>query len=373
MPSWVKSFAPGRINLIGEHTDYNDGLVMPGAIEQGTTFSIKRNETDDIIKVTSIQMGDSIECKFDELKPKGGWSDFILGTLSELIKLAPGKIKGIDCEFSGNVPIGAGMSSSASLGASFAFGINELFELGLSRPELAKIVQAGDHNFVGVRSGIMDQYISLNGKAGHFIELDCRDLTYELVPANFESCELLLINTNVSHSLADSAYNQRRAECEEAVEIAKAKFPNIKSLRDLEIENLMELINILPTKLFARVKHVVGENHRVQVVKNVTKEGTNLAQIGPFLYQSHQSLSQDYEVSCKELDFLVDASKAIPEVFGSRMMGGGFGGCTISLIKEGTKNLVMEKIFGGYKKVFGGDCTPYSVKLGAGACIVEKE
>jgi len=368
--NWVKSFAPGRINLIGEHTDYNEGFVMPGAIEAGTTFLIKRNNTRDKLRFTALQLEETVEADLGNLHPMTGWSNYLLGTLDAMHRQKPGVLAGFDCEFSGNVPIGAGMSSSAALGCSFALGVNALFDMGFSKPELARCVQSGDHNFVGVKSGIMDQFISMMGKKDSVMKLDCRDLSFEYHKLELKDYQLILLNTNVSHQLADSAYNQRRAQCESAVAAAQKEFPGINSLRDLSLEQLSNMASKMPANVFEKAKFVIEENARVEAVKKVL-ETQDFQALGALLYASHQGLRDAYEVSCAELDYLVDWTRKQEGILGARMMGGGFGGCTINLIKKDFPEEKIEELKISYQQTFGHQLDKYSVTLGDGAHIVD--
>jgi galactokinase len=265
-------------------------------------------------------------------RSKEQWENYILGVVNEIQKR--GKYpKGFDCVIESNLPVGAGISSSAALETGVAFGLNELFSLQLSRQTIAELSRNAEHNYVGTKCGIMDQYASVLSKEGHLILLDCRSLEAVYVPATFKDHKLLLLNTRVSHSLASSEYNTRRQECEQAVNHIRGKYPEVRSLRDIDFSRLAEFKNSLPEVLYKRAHYVVSENDRVLKAVEAIKLG-DLQQFGSFMYDSHKGLRENYEVSCKELDFLVDLTTDYNPVKGSRMMGGGFGGCTINLIEE---------------------------------------
>ena len=248
------------------------------------------------------------------------------------INLLGKKLKGFDCIIKSDLSTGAGISSSAALECGFAAGLNALFDLGLSKLEITQLSQRAEHNFVGNKCGIMDQYASVMSKQDHIILLDCESLHAEYIPADFKSCKLLLLNTNVSHNLADSEYNTRRQECEAAVDIIQKQYPEVKSLRDVNLDMLEEFKEQLQGKQYQRSRYVIEENNRVMKATTAIKAG-ELSEFGDLMYGSHDGLQHDYEVSCPELDFLVEFSRPKEYIYGSRMMGGGFGGCTINLIE----------------------------------------
>lgn len=369
MMNWVKAFAPGRINVIGEHTDYNKGFVLPAAIEQGTTFYIKRNEHNSACFAKAIDLNESGSFDLNVGVAQQGWMNYVLGTAIELQKKT-GKLSGFDCEFSGTVPIGSGMSSSAALGCSLALGLNELFDLQLDRKELARIVQAADHNFVGVKSGIMDQFTSLLGKKNHVILLDCQDLSTQYFPLNLNDYTFLLINTMVSHQLANSQYNERRQKC---FDVAQTIHPDKKdvSLRAVTKEQLLQESNRLEASALNFSSYVLEENERVfQAVSALEKN--DIQTLGKLLYASHEGLSQQYKVSCEELDFLVEATKDKDYVLGARMMGGGFGGCTINLIQKDKVQTFLDAILPAYRLAHGKEAEWYLANPEDGAKILEK-
>jgi galactokinase len=363
--------SPGRINLIGEHTDYNDGFVLPAAINKKAIFRLTKNGTDKDINIYSENIGNHFSFELDNFNPiENGWENYVMGVINELQKFGA-KLKGFDGQFGGDVPIGSGMSSSAALECSLSFGLNELFDLGLNKWQLIKVSQMAEHNFVGVKCGIMDQFTSMMGKKNHVMLLDCRSLEYQYFPFDLGEYQLLLLNTNVSHELASTEYNTRREECELGVEIIKNKFLGIKKLRDVTLEMLQQNINKLPEKVFKRCRHIITENQRVldatsALVKN------DFHQLGQLIYQSHISLQKDYEVSCPELDFLVNLTLKKKYILGSRMMGGGFGGCTINLIDKKQIAKFIEIAAKEYQLEYGKNLTPYLVSIENGSGIIEK-
>jgi len=291
-----------------------------------------------------------------------------MGVVKELQKLG-GRIEGFNGTFKGDVPIGAGMSSSAALECGLAFGLNELFDLGFEKWQLIKASQMAEHNFVGIKCGIMDQFASMMGKKDQVMLLDCRSLKFEYFPFDLKNYRLLLLDTKVTHSLASSEYNTRRAECEEGVSILKNKFPSIKNLRDVSIDMLQQHDSIFPKKIFQRCHHVVTENHRVlQATQALTQN--DFEKLGELMYQSHLSLQNDYEVSCAELDFLVQLTFDKKYVLGSRMMGGGFGGCTINLVEKNEVSNFKKIAAAAYKEKFNLDLEIYDVSIEDGAGVV---
>ena len=326
-------YAPGRINLIGEHTDYNNGFVLPTAIDKKIRLHFRSNDTPYSCNIYSKTYGKSFSFDLRQIsRSDEQWENYILGVINEIQKL--GKYpEGFDCIIESDLPVGAGISSSAALESGMAFGLNELFNLDLSRQAIAELSRDAEHNYVGTNCGIMDQYASVLSKEGHLILLDCRSLEATYIPANFKDHKLLLLNTMVSHSLATSEYNTRRKECEAAVTFINQRYPEVRSLRDINHARLAEFKDALPEILYRRAHYVVSENDRVlKAVEAMRQEDLN--QFGLLMYDSHKGLRDEYQVSCKELDFLVDLTTEYEPVKGARMMGGGFGGCTINLIEE---------------------------------------
>lgn len=362
--------APGRINIIGEHTDYNEGFVLPGAVDKGITVKMQTNGTAQECHLKAANLGEEYRFDLKELKPgEVGWANYVLGVVYELQQLG-GTMAGFDATFEGNVPLGSGMSSSAALECSFAFALNELFQLGLDRWTLIKAAQRAEHNFVGTKCGIMDQFSSVMGKKDQVMLLDCRSLDFEYLPCELGDYQLILLNTNVSHSLASSEYNTRREECERGVELLQAPFPDIQSLRDVTMEMLAQEISLLSGKISHRCKHVVSENARVLEATKALQSG-DFKHLGALMYASHDSLQHDYEVSCPELDFLVDQSRSKDYVLGARMMGGGFGGCTINLIEKQKVAIFQEEMLTTYQQQFGIEPTPYIVEIGDGVQAID--
>ena len=365
----ITAYSRGRINIIGEHTDYNDGFVLPAAIDKKAVVRIRRNGDNTICNVTAENKNESYQFDLKKYEPiKSGWQNYVMGVVHELEKLG-GKIKGFDASFSGDVPIGSGMSSSAALECSFALALNELFDLGFDRIQLIKAAQRAEHNYVGNKCGIMDQFASMMGRKGYVMLLDCRSLEYQYFPLELGEHQLLLLNTNVAHSLADTAYNERRAQCEEGVQILEKQFGEIKSLRNVTKEMLEEVKSLMNPIVFNKCKHVVKENQRVLAATAAMQEG-QLEELGKLIYASHHSLQYDFEVSCKELDFLVEDTKDRPFILGSRMMGGGFGGCTINLIEKKFVADYINQISSRYFEKFKIELTPYEVTIEDGAGII---
>ncbi|HSI71271.1 MAG TPA: galactokinase [Gillisia sp.] len=366
----VKVSSPGRINLIGEHTDYNHGFVLPTAINKKIYFSLQRNDSQSTCNVysTTFQKGFSFELK-DIEKSNESWENYILGVVNELLKKTK-DIKGFDCVIESKLPIGAGISSSAALECGLAAGLNELFQLNLSKKDIVFLSQAAENNFVGSNCGIMDQYASVMSKKDHLILLDCLSLDAEYIPANLKNCKVLLVNTMVSHSLADGEYNNRRRECETALEIIKSTYPKVKTLRDVKMEMLDETRSHLNAAQYNRVKYVLQENQRVLEGTNFLRAG-ELKKFGELMYQSHYGLRDLYEVSCKELDFLVKFSENKNYIYGSRMMGGGFGGCTINIIEEERIAEFEQEVRKAYKEEFKMEPDVIIVSPGEGT-IVER-
>lgn len=358
--------SPGRINLIGEHTDYNGGFVFPGAIDKGMIAEIKPNGTDKV-RAFSIDLNDYAEFGLrEEDAPKASWARYIFGVCREIIKRG-GTIQGFDTTFAGDVPLGAGMSSSAALESTYAFALNDLFQLGIDKFELAKIGQATEHNYCGVNCGIMDQFASVFGKAGHLIRLDCRSLEYKYYPFDPEAAgyKLVLLDSVVKHELASSAYNKRRQSCEHVVEAIRRRHPEVEYLRDATMEMLGEVKGEVSAEDYMRAEYVIEEIQRVLDVCEALEKG-DYETVGQKMYGTHYGMSKLYEVSCEELDFLNDIAKECG-VTGSRVMGGGFGGCTINLVKNELYDAFVKKAFADYTAKFGHEPKLYDVVISDGA------
>ncbi|MFT4663181.1 MAG: galactokinase [Polaribacter sp.] len=363
--------SPGRINIIGEHTDYNDGLVLPAAIDKKAVFKLRRNGSQNTVNIIAANVDEQYSFDLSNFQPreKGGWQNYAMGVVHEL-QLLGAELKGFDSQLDGDVPIGGGMSSSAALECSLAFGLNELFDLKLDKWQMIKASQMAEHNFVGIKCGIMDQFASMMGKKNQVMLLDCRSLEFEYFPFDLGNYQLLLLNTNVSHSLASSEYNTRRAECEQGVSILNQAFPSIESLRDASLEQLEQCVSKMPQNIYKRCNHVVTESNRVlQATKSLLNK--DFKTLGELIYQSHFSLQNDYKVSCPELDFLVELTLDKEYILGSRMMGGGFGGCTISIIeKEKVADFI--KLAGEkYQRKYEIELTPYEVSIEGGATFID--
>lgn len=325
--------SPGRINIIGEHTDYNDGFVLPTAIDKKIQFKFRKNNTPNTCTVYSANFDTQFSFDLTSVKPsEQQWENYILGVIHE-IQLVSDKLEGFDCVLDSNIPVGSGISSSAALECGLAFGLNELFGLGLSKLTIVEIGQRAEHNYVGTKCGIMDQFASVMSIAGHVILLDCQSLEYSYVPLQIEPYKILLLNTNVSHNLASGEYNVRRSQCEEGVAVIQKKYSEVKSLRDVSPEMLAEFKAELPAVIYNRCSYVVDEKVRVLATVEALKNN-QLDVMGKNMYETHSGLQHLYEVSCPELDFLVDFSKKHDEVIGARVMGGGFGGCTINIVHK---------------------------------------
>ncbi len=361
--------APGRINIIGEHTDYNNGFVLPAAIDKKTVVQLKLNETAHLCRFYAKNVNQKFEFNLTDFQRiNEGWENYVMGIVSELQKLGA-TFFGFDCEFEGNVPIGSGMSSSAALECSLAYGLNELFNLGFDKWQLIKASQMAEHHFVGIQCGIMDQFASVMGKKNQVMLLDCQSLEFEYFPFDLGEYQLLLLDTNVSHTLAASEYNTRRQECEMGVAVLRKYFPEVRSLREATMDKLTFVLDELPNKIFNRCRHIVLENERVKAATKAMV-AKDFQVLGQLLYESHDSLQHDYEVSCPELDFLAHWTQDKPYILGSRMMGGGFGGCTINIIEKKWVKEFITEISNCYKKHFSMDLTHYEVSIENGASTI---
>ena len=356
----VLFYSPGRINLIGEHIDYNDGFVMPAAIDKGIFFAIALNNSEKI-NCYSIDFDESISVPLSEVTKMDGWKNYVLGVVNEFQKLNL-PVKGFNCAFGGNIPIGGGLSSSAALEGGISFGLDQLGNFGISRRDLALLGQRAEHNFPGVMCGIMDQYANMMGMKNTVILLDTMKVTSEYIPLNIEGYDILLVNTKVHHSLAASEYNQRRKECEKGLEILK-KGLHIRSFRDIKNpDELLPFKNEMGIEIYNRCLFVVEEIKRTQKAAELLKEN-DLPGFGRLMFQTHVGLKNNYKVSCKELDFLVEAAKENKDVIGARLMGGGFGGCTINIVKQEGVESFLPNILTAYKKQFNIDAESYDVKI----------
>lgn len=350
--------APGRINLIGEHTDYNGGYVLPAAIDKAVFFAVSPRE-DDECHLISYDLNERLNTNLNDLTASDqySWANYLMGVLDEIRKelLANGRqltaLKGVNLVFGGEIPSGGGVSSSAAIENGIGFAVNELFGLGFSRIDLLKISQRAENNFVGMKCGIMDMFASMMGKENAVIRLDCNSLEYEYFPFNAPDYRLVLCNTMVKHSLVDSEYNTRRAECEEGVVVFQRYDPSVKTLRDVTFDVLQAHKNELRPVVYKRCKYVVEEIARVEEACKVLKEN-DLVTFGALMSQTHDGLQNEYEVSCKELDFLAEKARHTEGVLGARMMGGGFGGCTINLVRTDVIEAFIDDMKTAYKAAF---------------------
>ena len=359
--------SPGRINLIGEHTDYNGGFVFPGAIDKGITAEVRPNGTDTVM-LYSIDLKDRVEFKLnDPVPPTTSWARYIYGVVQESKKRGV-EVKGFNAAFAGDVPLGAGMSSSAALESCFAYALNNLFGGNkLSQWDLVLIGQATEHNYCGVKCGIMDQFASVFGKNGMLMRLDCNSREHAYFPFDLQGYRLVLLDSVVKHELASSAYNDRRANCEHVVAALKRKYPekDIKTLRDADWEMLESVKTDISEEDMKRAAYVLAEKDRVLAVCEALNQG-DYETVGKKMYETHEGLSKAYEVSCPELDFLNDVAKACG-VTGSRMMGGGFGGCTINLVKDELYDSFVNKAKTDYYAKFNKALKVYDIVISDGA------
>ena len=360
----------GRINLIGEHTDYNGGFVFPGAIDKGMMAEIRLNGTDRV-RVYSVDLEDSAEFGFrEEDAPSASWARYVFGVCREIIKRCGDVLKGFDAAFAGDVPLGAGMSSSAALESTFAFALNDMLELSIDKFELARIGQSTEHNYCGVNCGIMDQFASIFGKAGSLIRLDCRSMEYKYFPFHPKGYRLVLLDSVVKHELASSAYNRRRASCETVVTAVKAAgHPSVEYLRDVDMAMLAEVKGKVSDEDYMRAEYVIEEIQRVLDVCDAL-ERDDYETVGAKMYETHHGMSRLYEVSCPELDFLNDLARECG-VTGSRVMGGGFGGCTINLVKDELYDSFISRAVRDFSAKFGHEPKVYPVVISDGARKLE--
>lgn len=358
--------SPGRINLIGEHTDYNGSFVFPGAVDKGMIAAIRLNGTDKI-KAYAADLDEWSEFGLNEEDlPAEGWAKCIFGVCREIIKRG-GKVVGFDTAFAGDVPLGAGMSSSAALESTFGFALNDMLSLGIDKFELARIGQSTEHNYVGVKCGIMDQFASLFGKEGHLIRLDTKSMEYEYFPFDPEphGYKLVLLDTLVKHELASSAYNKRRESCENAAAAIAKNHSEVVFLRDASMEMLNEVKDVISAEDFLRAEYVIEETQRVRDVSDALQKD-DYETVGQKMYETHHGMSKKYEVSCEELDFLNDVAKE-NKVTGSRVMGGGFGGCTINLVKTELYDTFIADAKAKYKAKYNIEPKVYDVVISDGA------
>ena len=356
--------SPGRINIIGEHVDYNDGFVLPAAINKYICFAISKNENSECA-IIAKDLNEAYKFDLnDDLKPIDKmWINYILGVLHQLKN--KGLNQGFNIVFSSTIPMGAGLSSSAALECGIGYAMNKLFDLGLTKEDIALIGQKSEHTFVGVNCGIMDQFASVFGKKNKVIKLDCTTLEYEYHKANFKKYSLLLLDSNVKHTHLTSGYNDRRNEVEQGLAIIKQHFTEVITFRNCTENMILQLKEQLGETIFKRCHFVVKEIQRVQDAVCAISNSA-FQTLGQLMTETHHGLSKEYEVSCEEIDFLVDAVANEKQVLGARMMGGGFGGCSINLVEKGSENELIEKISAQYRSKFGIELKSYKVKISKG-------
>ncbi len=364
-PALVRS--PGRINVIGEHTDYNDGFVLPTAIDKEIVFAIAPNDSE-ICRIYASDLDESVVLQSSVFSPPSrGWAKYMAGIL-DLLRKSGHELKGFDCLFGGNIPLGAGLSSSAALSCGFAFALNELFELGLTRRDFVLMGQETEHAYVGLQCGVMDQFASVYSKSGNVIELDCRTLDYKYVPLG-SALSFVLINSRVTHQLAESEYNVRRKQCEEGVKKIQTLYPEVQNLRDVSFDHLKYSKSLLSELEYKRCRFVLEENLRVhEAAQAITDNAIN--QLGKLMYASHRGLRHEYEVTCRETDFLVDLAVEY-NIAGARQMGGGFGGCTLNLASGNNFQDKIAKITSAYEDKFSITPEVIEVNLAGGTSVID--
>lgn len=366
-PLLVRS--PGRINIIGEHTDYNEGFVLPAAIDKAIYVAVAKR-SDNEIHLYAVDYKENHVVNTNAVSPtEKHWPNYILGVVDQLQKRGY-TIGGFNLVIDGDVPLGAGLSSSAAVECATAFALNELFGLQISKLDMVKIGQKAEHTFAGVMSGIMDQFASMFGKKNHVIQLDCRSLQYEYFPLELKTYKILLLNTNVKHSLSSSEYNTRRQQCEQGVAWVREHNKDVLSLRDVNMQMLNEYVLPKDKLIYTRCKYVLEEIQRVLSGSEDLQRG-DIKALGKKMFRTHEGLSKEYEVSCAELDFLVDAVKDNSTVIGARMMGGGFGGCTINIIEENAIEGLTAQLKPVYEKTFDKELTCYIAGIDNGTSLID--
>jgi galactokinase len=377
--------SPGRINLIGEHTDYNNGFVLPAAIDKCVQVAIAKR-TDGTIHMHAIDLQESVIVPVVAMQPHAtSWVNYIIGVVVQVQKYNTSKSgsnasheidKGFDIGIQGDIPIGAGLSSSAAVECAVIFALNEMYQLGLTTMQMALMTQQSEHEFAGVKCGIMDMFASLHGKNNQVILLDCDSLQHSYYPLDLKDYQIVLFDTQIKHALASSEYNTRRLECEQGVEVLQQKYPSIKTLRDTSKQQVEQCLapknddakNAISDKVYQRCKYVVDEIERVQLAVKDLLAG-DIKAFGQKMFETHEGLSKLYEVSCRELDILVNAVKDNPHVLGARMMGGGFGGCTINIIKKSEVQAIIHQVAEVYAQQTAHTLKVHQVKIAQGTHI----
>ena len=377
--------SPGRINLIGEHTDYNNGFVLPAAIDKCVQVAIAKR-TDGAIHMHAIDLQESVIIPAVAIQPHAtSWVNYIIGVVAQVQKYSAGASnnsaaldldKGFDICIQGDIPIGAGLSSSAAVECAVIFALNELYQLGLTTMQMALMTQHSEHEFAGVKCGIMDMFASLHGKSNQVMLLDCANLHHTYYPLDLKEYQIVLFDTQIKHALASSEYNTRRLECEQGVGVLQQKYPSIKTLRDASKQQVEQCLapnnnldkNAISNKVYQRCKYVVDEIERVQLAVKDLLAG-DIKAFGQKMYDTHEGLSKLYEVSCPELDILVNAVKDNPYVLGARMMGGGFGGCTINIIKKSEVQATINTVAEVYAQQTAHTLKVHQVKIAQGTHI----
>ncbi len=361
--------SPGRVNLIGEHTDYNEGFVLPGATDKAVVFAVAPR-ADGLCHFVARDFDQEFRCELGRFhRSPLRWPDYLQGVLDQLVK-AGHRIGGVSCVFGGDIPIGAGMSSSAAIEGGLAFALNALFDLRLDSLTLVRLAQKAENEFVGVHCGIMDQFINIFGRAGSLLKLDCRSLEFERIPFEREDLRVVISDTLVRRELASSEYNVRRGQCETGVNALRAHDPAIRSLRDVTLDLLRDHRPELDPVVFRRCEYVVRENIRVGEACAALARN-DFAVFGGLMNLSHAGLRDDYEVSSTELDSLVEAARRVPGVLGSRMMGAGFGGCTISLVEAEAVPDFESRVSRDYEAATGKAPKIHVVRIEAGTRAAE--
>jgi len=356
-------YAPGRINLIGEHIDYNDGYVMPAAINKAIYFAVAANGTD-TVNFYAVDCNETFSVAIKDIHKLDGWKNYVLSVINEFILLGK-PVAGFDCAFTGDIPQGSGMSSSAALEGGLAFALNDIFNYGLNRVELAVLSQRAEHNFPGVNCGIMDMYASINGKKDQVILLDCKNITHEYFPLQLSGYKIVLINTKVHHTLASGEYNVRRKRCEAGMAILQKELP-IQSWREIKEVGEIELLkDKVPAEVYNCCRFVVEEIGRTKKAA-VLLQQNNIKAFGELMYATHWGLSKLYDVSCPQSDFLVQLASTNENVIGARQMGGGFGGCTINIVKETAVDDFIATSGEAYQKQFNIHPEAYVMEISDG-------